>query len=295
MLQNKLVNSLLLAALAAPGMVLADDDEFTLHKEGKHVIPVSEHIFTANVGFASDYVFNGISQNFRSPALQGGLDYSHSSGLYLGTWASSISGNQYTNASMEWDVYGGFKGKVNDAIGYDIGLMQVFYPGGKTNPAGITRKWDTSELLVGATWNGLNIKYTYTLTDWYGISSANGGGFEPLMMANNVATATCASDNNCAGNLNSRGSGYIEGNYTYEVSEGLTVTGHAGHQKIRNFSKLSYTDYKLGVNKTYAGFNFGLAYTSTNATDNSLYHVIANGENKKLSCGILALSASRSF
>jgi len=293
--ERKLLTVLMLTAFMAPGAALAEDDEFTSHKEGKHVIPASEHTFTANIGLTSDYVFNGISQNFRNPALQGGFDYAHSSGLYFGTWASNISGNQYTNASMEWDVYGGYNGKVSDDLGYNIGLMEVFYPGGKTNPAGPTRKWDTSELLLGGTWKGLNIKYTYTLTDWYGISSANGGGFEPVMIINNVATATCASDNNCAGNLSSRGSGYLEANYTYEVAEGLTVTGHAGHQKIKNFGKLSYTDYKLGVNKVYSGFNFGLAYTSTNATDNSLYHVIANGDNKKLSGGILALSASRSF
>ncbi|MDD5384012.1 MAG: TorF family putative porin [Gallionella sp.] len=293
--KRKLFNSLILAALVVPGMALAEDGEFTSHKEGKHVIPASEHTFTANVGLTSDYVFNGISQNFRTPALQGGFDYAHSSGLYLGTWASSISGNQYTNASMEWDVYGGYNGKVNDDLGYNIGLMEVVYPGGKTSLTAPNKKWDTSELLLGGTWKGLNIKYTYTLTDWYGISSANGGGFEPFMIVNNVATANCASDNNCAGNLNSKGSGYIEANYTYEVSEGLTVTGHAGHQKVKNFGKLSYTDYKLGVNKTYAGFNFGLAYTKTNATDNQLYHVITAGDNKKLGGSILALSVSRSF
>ena len=294
MTKSKLLNSLILAALAVPGVAMADDDEFTSHKEGKHVIPASEHTFTSNVGFTTDYVFNGISQNFRNPALQGGFDYAHSSGLYLGTWASNISGNQYTNASMEWDVYGGYNGKVNDDLGYNIGLMAVIYPGGKTNPAGPTKKWDTNELLLGGTWNGLNIKYTYTLTNWYGISS-NGGGFEPVMIINNIPTATCVSDNNCAGNLSSKGSGYIEANYTYEVSEGLTITGHAGHQKIKNFSLLNYTDYKLGVNKIYQGFNFGLAYTGTNATDNSLYHVIANGDNKKLGGSIIALSVSRSF
>lgn len=298
MLHNKSVNSsflAMLAALALSGMALAEDDEFTSHKEGKHIIPASEHKFTANVGITSDYVFNGISQNFRSPAMQGGFDYAHSSGIYLGVWASGISGNQYTNASMEWDVYGGYNGKVRDDLDYNIGLMAVLYPGGKTNPAGNTRKWDTTELLAGATWNGLNIKYTYTFGNWYGISSANDGGFEPVMIINNVATAICASDNNCAGNLNSRGSGYIEGNYSHELAEGLTVTGHVGHQTIRNFGRLSYTDYKLGVSRTYAGYNFGLAYTSTNATDNSLYHVIANGDNQKLGCGILALSISRSF
>lgn len=289
MLQNKLLNSLILAAFVAPCMALAADDGFTDHKEGVHVIPASAHTFTANVGYTSDYVFNGISQNFRTPALQGGFDYAHSSGLYLGTWASNVSGNQYTNASMEWDVYGGYNGQINDDLGYNIGLMEVFYPGGKaynTTPS-VSKKWDTTEAIVGATWKGLNVKYTYTLTNWYGINS---NGFTPTMWANGGSTA------DSAGNLDSKGSGYLEANYSYEVSEGLTIKGHAGHQKIANFSALNYTDYKLGATKIYAGYNFDLAYTNTNATDNSLYHVIsATGDNKKLSGGILAVSVSRSF
>ena len=288
MINNKLLNSLILAALAVPGIALAENDEFTSHKEGKHVIPVSEHTFTANVGFTSDYVFNGISQSFRSPAVQGGFDYSHSSGVYLGTWASNISGNQYTNASMEWDMYGGYNGKVNDDLGYNVGLMSVFYPGGKasnTAPPVIYKKWDTTEVVAGATWKDLNIKYTHTLTDWYGI---NTGGFTPTMWADGSSTADSAGG--------SKGSGYLEANYTLPIAEGSSATFHAGHQKIRNFSKLSYTDYKLAVNKTYAGFNVGLAYTTTNATDNTLYHVVGiTGDDKKLSGGIVALSASRSF
>jgi uncharacterized protein (TIGR02001 family) len=277
MFKSKLLNILILTALAIPGVAMAADAE-----------PTPEHTVACNVGYTSDYVFNGISQNFRNPAVQGGFDYVHVSGLYAGIWSSVISGNQYTNASMESDVYAGYNGKVNDDLGYNIGLMEVFYPGGKaynTTP-NTYKKWDTTEAIVGATWKGLNVKYTFTLTDWYGINSS---GFTPTMWADGSSTA------DSAGNLDSKGSGYIEANYTYDVSEGLSVTGHAGHQKINNFSKLSYTDYKLGVNKTYAGFNFGLAYTNTNATDNSLYHVIANGDNKNLRGGIVAVSVSRSF
>lgn len=276
--KSNLWRAVVLAALAMPGVTRAAD-----------AATAPDYTISGNVGFTSDYVFNGISQNFRTPALQGGFDYVHTGGVYVGTWASSISGNQYTNASLEWDVYGGYNGKVTDDLGYNVGLMAVFYPGGKTNPAGPTNKWDTNELILGGTWKGLNIKYTHTLTDWYGISSASRGGFEPTLWATGATTA------DGAGSLSSKGSGYLEANYVYDLGEGLTVTGHAGHQKIKNFSKLSYTDYKLALNRLYAGFNFGLAVTSTNATDNNLYHVIANGDDKKLSGSIVALSVSRSF
>jgi len=276
-MQNKLLCPFILATLAIHGPALAADTS-----------PVAEYAISGNVGFTSDYVFNGISQSFRSPALQGGFDYVRTDGVYLGTWASSVSGNQYTNASLEWDIYGGYNGKVDDDLGYNIGLMSVVYPGGKaynTTPDS-GKKWNTTEVIVGTTWKGLNVKYTHTLTDWYGI---NTGGFTPVMWADGSSTA------DSAGGQSSKGSGYVEANYTLEIAEGSSITAHAGHQKIKNFSKLNYTDYKLALNKAYAGFNVGLAYTRTNATDNTLYHVIANGDDRKLSGGILALFAGRSF
>lgn len=244
---------------------------------------------TGTVGFTSDYVFNGISQSFRSPALQGGFDYAAASGLYVGTWASNVSGNQYTNASLEWDVYGGYNGKVNDDLGYQLGLMSVMYPGGKAYNAtpDTYKRWDTAEVILGATWKSLNVKLTYTLTDWYGINS---NGFAPTMWADGSSTADSADPE-----LGSKGSTYVEANYTYEISDGLNLIAHAGHQKIQNFAALNYTDYKLAVSKAYNEFVFGLAYTTTNATDNSLYHVKINGDDKVLSGNILAASVSRSF
>lgn len=275
-MKSNLLNGLVLAALVLPGAAMAAD-----------AAPAPEYTLTSNIAYTSDYVFNGISQNFRNPALQGGFDYAHASGWYAGVWSSNISGNQYTNASLENDLYAGYNGKVNDDLAYNLGLMEVFYPGGKAYNATpqTYKKWDTASVLAGATWNGLNIKYTYTLTNWYGIAS---NGFTPTMLANGATTADGA-------NVDSKGSGYLEANYTYDFGDGLSVTGHAGHQKIRNFSKLSYSDYKLAVAKTVAGYTFGAAYTNTNATDNSLYHVIANGDDRKLSGSIFAVSLSRSF
>lgn len=254
---------------------------------------------TANVGFTTDYVFNGISQNYRTPALQGGFDYTHASGLYLGTWASNISGNQYTNASMEWDMYGGYNGKVNDDLGYQIGLMEVAYPGGKaynTTPD-TSKRWDTSEVILGATWKSLNVKLTYTLTDWYGI---NNSGFAPGMWAAGDTFASGPTGgttaDSTAADLNSKGSTYVEANYSFDLGNDLGLALHAGHQKIVNFSKLDYTDYKVAISKLYQGFTYSLAYTATNGTDNSLYHVkSASGDDKVLSGNILAASVSRSF
>ncbi|MBS0309234.1 MAG: hypothetical protein JSS58_09715, partial [Proteobacteria bacterium] len=53
--------------------------------------PASPHTFTGNVTVATDYRFRGISQTFKQPTVQGGFDYSHSSGFYLGNWNSNVS------------------------------------------------------------------------------------------------------------------------------------------------------------------------------------------------------------
>ena len=75
--------------------------------------PASPHTVTANVSLGSEYIFRGISQTAGKPTLQGGFDYAHSSGVYLGTWGSNISWLEdfgaYNRSSLEWDFYGGYK------------------------------------------------------------------------------------------------------------------------------------------------------------------------------------------
>ena len=45
---------------------------------------------SANVAFASDYVWRGMTQTAEEPAISGGFDIAGESGLYFGTWASNV-------------------------------------------------------------------------------------------------------------------------------------------------------------------------------------------------------------
>ena len=45
----------------------------------------SPHTLTGNAGFFSQYIFRGLNQTDKEPAFQGGFDYSHANGFYLGT------------------------------------------------------------------------------------------------------------------------------------------------------------------------------------------------------------------
>ena len=95
--------------------------------------PAPDYTLTANVGLFSEYIFRGISQTAGKPAVQGGFDWAHSSGFYLGTWGSNISWLEdfgaYTRSSLEWDFYGGYKGSINDDWNYDLGTIYYLYPG----------------------------------------------------------------------------------------------------------------------------------------------------------------------
>ena len=107
--------------------------------------PAPDYTLTANVGLFSEYIFRGISQTAGKPAVQGGFDWGHSSGFYLGTWASNISWLEdfgaYTRSSLEWDFYGGYKGNFpgSDDWTYDLGTIYYYYPGTR-NPGVVERQ-----------------------------------------------------------------------------------------------------------------------------------------------------------
>ncbi len=86
---------------------------------------------SVNTALVSDYVFRGISQSDENFAIQGGLDIAHESGLYAGTWASSVDFNDGDEASVEIDLYAGYGNSIND-VSYDLGVLYYAYPGADT-------------------------------------------------------------------------------------------------------------------------------------------------------------------
>ena len=93
--------------------------------------PAPESTLSFNVGATTDYRYRGISQSRLKPALSAGADYSHASGLYVGTWLTTIKWIKDAggDAPMEWDVYGGYKGQFGaSGLGYDVGLLHYNYP-----------------------------------------------------------------------------------------------------------------------------------------------------------------------
>jgi len=75
----------------------------------------------ANIGATSNYLWRGVTQSSDDGAISGGLDYSHDSGLYAGTWVSSLGGT-----GSEVDYYAGFSGDT-ESLGYDVGYIYYQY------------------------------------------------------------------------------------------------------------------------------------------------------------------------
>lgn len=209
--------------------------------------PASPHTLSANVNLTSDYVFRGVSQSQNQPAIQGGFDYAHASGFYIGTWGSSVSwvndGGYKEDSSMEIDLYGGYRGSAGD-FGYDVGLITYYYPGDQIDAANDP---DTTEVYVGASWKFLSAKYSYTVSDRF------------------VGWGTADDINDPNGDTD--GSYYVELNANYGLDKGWTLIGHVGYQDVKDNEDASYTDWKLGVSKDIGFGVVTVAYTDTNADD----------------------------
>ena len=86
-MNKKLIKAAVIGALfsVAPMSFAADEVE-----DIKAPSMLDEFSFSANVGLYTDYIFRGYTQTQNEPAIQGGFDVEHSSGLYAGTWASNV-------------------------------------------------------------------------------------------------------------------------------------------------------------------------------------------------------------
>lgn len=239
--------------------------------------PASPHSISYNVGITTDYIFRGVSQSQHDPAISGGIDYSHASGLYAGTWVSTQKwvGTGGTNlprtdayktgSDFEWDVYGGYKGSVGD-LGYDVGLIHYAYDGdrGSAATAGLATP-ETTEVYIGASWKFLSAKYSYVVSPYF------------------IGWGT-------PGAVKTDGSDYLELNANYDMGDGWGLIGHLGHQKVKNVGGASYTDWKVGVSKDLGFGVVSLTYSDTNA-DNAFY----TWDGEKVAEGRFALSFSKSF
>lgn len=90
----------------------------------------SDFTITGNVSVTSQYRLRGISQTEEDIALQGGITVAHSSGFYIGTWASNLSGfGSFGGSNLELDLIAGFAKEVAPGVTLDGSFIYYAYPG----------------------------------------------------------------------------------------------------------------------------------------------------------------------
>jgi uncharacterized protein (TIGR02001 family) len=197
-------------------------------------ISASAADIAGNVTLASDYRFRGVSQlkGQFSPAIQGGFDFATDIGFYIGTWASNVN---FSGGAIETDVYGGFKGAINEDVAYDIGVLYYGYPHDNNNG---NTNLPYTEVYGSLTFKGVKFGLNYS-DDYF---AESGKFYYP----------------------------YVE--YAFDPIENLTLSFHYGYNKFdENQVGLDnedyYQDWKIQAATKWLGVTWALAYVDTDLDD----------------------------
>lgn len=187
---------------------------------------------SASVALTTNYMWRGVSQSNNDPAIQGAIDFAHESGLYIGAWASSVEFGDQDN-SMELDGYAGFSretdfgGFLPSALTYDLGILRYEYTG--------RPDLNFTELYFGASASPFE-NFNFSTYWYYGLKI----------------------DHTTPGEYTD-----ISADYTLPASmTGITLLAHVGHYNYKDGGD-DYWDWKVGIAKDIAGFNFEVAYYNT--------------------------------
>lgn len=186
---------------------------------------------TGSATVVSDYRFRGFSQSGEEAAIQGGFTIAHDSGLYVGTWGSSIDLPGYNGTEI--DVFGGFSTEVASGVTGDIGATFYLYPGVD---------------------NATVIEPYASLTGAIGPATVKGG----------IAWAPGGQDA-----LGDASAVYLYSDVGVQIPDTpVKLKGHFGYAKSDSFLgglDGDVIDYSVGVDFTWKVLTLGVAYVNTDA------------------------------
>ena len=236
--------------------------------------PASPHTFTFNIGLYSEYMFRGVSLS-DGPAVQGGIDYAHSSGFYAGTWWSNID-KEFTGHGdglsggnkLETDWYFGWAKTFENGLGVNFLGNYYYYPDREDSfsydGSGDGNKQDTFEVSAALTYKWFTYTFYFIPTDYYGAAKSG--------------TKDGTSDTD--------GATYneLKFNYTLPFAD-LNLLAKVGYQHTPNLLG-SQADLAIGVSRNFSipsagkpieGFSAGAYYTDTFHVKSEAYYVTAEG------------------
>lgn len=187
---------------------------------------IGDFSLSANVGLYTDYAFRGVSQSNEGPAVQGGFDVSHTTGLYAGIWGSNVNFNDGDEAKIELDYYAGYANEYN-GFAYDLGFIYYSYPGADSR-----------------------LNY-----DFWEIAGAVGYDFDFASLSGSV--------NYSPEFFGDTGDAfYTAAALDVPLPYDFTASAHVGYQTIDDAP--DYMDWGLGLGYDLHGFGLSLNYTDTN-------------------------------
>lgn len=193
--------------------------------------------FGANVSLTSDYRYRGISQSNEEVAVQGGIDWFNDAGFYASVWASNVdffpTGSSLDDgASVEFDVWAGYAGAINDDLSYDATVYYYTYPGDDIDQ-------DFAEIGLGLNYGSFRVGYWYA-DDYLGLGMNN-----QYLEANYTAALP-----------NDFGLEFHVGSSFGEVYDDPSLLGLE-----------EYIDYSVSLTKSVADFDLKLSYIDTDISD----------------------------
>lgn len=205
--------------------------------------------WSGSVTLTSDYRFRGVSQTDRNAALQGGLQYTGSQGLYVGAWASNVD---FPGASSEVDIYAGYDYGLDENTTIGAQVIAYLYPNaddGEINYYEVIAKASHQMGSVGLT---LEVDYA---PDYSGQAAlaVSGGIAAPILDS------------------------------VYLFNDGIAASAHFGHQSYDETDG-DYNFYDVGLTATAGAFALDVRYVGTDldkpdcgATDRCEGGVVVSG------------------
>ncbi|MGQ2965996.1 TorF family putative porin [Methylophilus sp.] len=244
--------------LGAASLIQAEEGGALEAKAATEVSPSIHHI-NGNVGIYSDYLFRGISYGRGRGAFQAAIDYSNDDGLFIGLGYTNVDKDAIYGNTYETDIYAGFKKAFAKDLTVTAGFITYYYP---QNNHYVGQHPHVAELNLAIDYRQFNVKYSHSLTDWFGVNTVSMG--HGMIGSHEM------------GEGDSKGSYYLEGTYTTQLpNTNINCVIHVGHQAVKNYHIADYTDYSIGLNKDFSiaslkGWNAGISYVVLDA-DNDWY------------------------
>lgn len=188
---------------------------------------------------SSDYLFRGVSQTQNRPAIQGTVDIQHSTGFYVGAFASNVS-FLGTNARQEIDALVGYRFSAY-GVSLDVGGIAYTYPGYR-NP--------TSSGLYDLQYFEIAAKAAYEIPS--------------LPLPVKVLGSAFYSPNY---QLESGTGFYVEGGLEITLPYDLTLASRVGYQWIQNNARWGSPDFanwNVTLSYKFSDFVLTAGYFDTN-------------------------------